>query len=157
MIKRAVAISALVGVLAFGLIGCGNSAATQKTSSAASVEPQQESASSDSYIFGEPEIVDVMNGSNTKSIGTSSIFYAPKKDCTLENLAKWCDEYVMKSGDNWCVVVYSDDQNRGVYANKTMVVVNVGLEQDENDGTYSMVDSENADRYIYDSKTKTLK
>ena len=158
MSMKTIAIVALGCILASGLVGCGNSSAS-KVSSAQSSEQISESSSEESHIstvFGDPQIVNVLSGSGSV-IGTSSVFHAPKSDCTKENLEKWCAEYVQDSTDNWCVIVYSDDSDHGVYANNGMVQVGVGLEKDDNDGSYMVSESDESTLYVYDQKTKTLK
>jgi len=163
MVNKIMALAIVAGILAFGLAGCGNSSASNVSSSseasAQSATQVSESSSAeiqDSTVFGDPQIVNVLSGSGSV-IGTCSIFHAPKSDCTKENLEKWCAEYVQDSTDNWCVIVYSDDSDHGVYANNGMLQVSVGLEKDDNDGSYMVSESDESTLYVYDQKTKTLK
>lgn len=112
-------------------------------------------ASGSAAVFGDPDIVNVTSGGGS-SIGTNAIFHAAKADCTLENLTTWYNEYVKNSADNWCVIVFTDDDAHGVYANAGMVQMGVGLDK-QTDGSYMLGDDSGATFYVYDSDASALK
>lgn len=157
MSKRAIAIVAavvVVAAIAFG--GSGNSGASSSGTVPANTSASSASASVEvATVFGDPEVVNVMNGTGDRSIGTSANFRAAKADCTPENLATWYGQYVKDSKDNWCVIVFTDDERHGVYANAGMVQVGVGLDE-QDDGSYMLCDDAGSTFYVYNSNTGEL-
>lgn len=138
---KAIALAVFAGILAFGFVGCGSSSVSKASSDSASpsqsVSQSSESVNAESQaltVFGVPEVVNQRSGSGSV-IGTCSNFYASKDDCTLKNLAKWYSEYVKTSGDNYCVIVYDEDDEYGIAASAGIIRTDVALEKDV-DGTY---------------------
>ena len=138
---KAIALAAFVGIVAFSFVGCGSSSASnassESASSSQSAAQSSKTVSAESQsltVFGVPEVVNQRSGSGSV-IGTCSNFYASKDDCTLKNLAKWYSEYVKTSGDNYCVIVYDEDDEYGIAASAGIVRTDVALEKDT-DGTY---------------------
>ena len=168
MFKKAIIVALLLCMLAICFAGCGNSSTKSPSASASSITAQISESSSNASrssgstpaqssetVFGAPDVVNVKSGSGSV-IGTSANFYASKAECTKENLATWCIEYVNNSKDNWCVIVFSDDPDHGVYANNGLIEIGVGLTKDESDGSYEISSEDNTTVYMYDSKANDL-
>jgi hypothetical protein len=165
-----VLIALSIAALAFCLVGCApsgktsSSSSTTSTSSSASVSSSTTSSETKSTpdqeiaVFGTPKIVDVVSGSESKTLGQCAIFNASSATCTPENLALWFKDYVKPNKHNWDVILYTDKKGYGVYTNASagMVQVDVKLES-SSDGSYSVADSSKATKYAYNSSTDTLK
>ena len=80
-------------------------------------------------VFGKPDLELVKSGSD-ETIGTVAVFYAPRDECTHENLDLWYEQYVKDSVDNWCVVKYSESPYHGVYALGDMMEIGVKFDRD---------------------------
>lgn len=87
--------------------------------------------------FKDAEIIDIMNGANTKSVGKTSVIKAKSTDVDDDYLLKWNKKHVQPNKFNWAVIVYTDkgDDNLGVYAADTMMLKDIRLSRQEN-GSY---------------------
>lgn len=87
--------------------------------------------------FKDAQIIDIMNGANTKSIGKTSVIKAKSTDVDDDYLLKWNKEHVQPNNFNWAVIVYTDkgDDNLGVYAANTLMIKDIRLSR-QADGTY---------------------
>ena len=87
--------------------------------------------------FNNAEIVEVMNGSNTNSIGKTSIIKCKSSDVTDEYLLDWNKNHIQANDFNWAVIVYTDKGNDdlGVYSTGNLIFKNIGLEK-KDDGSY---------------------
>lgn len=86
------------------------------------------------------EIVDVMNGSGTESIGQMSYRVFPEAEPTDEYLKEWANE-VKPLGHNWDVLIYeetlNDENPKGAYDSSNIIEKGVFFTKDE-DGSYSV-------------------
>ena len=87
--------------------------------------------------FKDAQIIDLMNGSNTKSVGKTSVIKAKSSDVTDDYLLKWNKKHVQPNDLNWAVIVYTDkgDDNLGVYAANAHMIKDIRLSRQE-DGSY---------------------
>ena len=113
-------------------------------------------ATTESHIYDNAEILDMMNGPGTEKIGTVTVVKANKADCTEDALYDWYVNYVKKNADsNYHVIVYNDVENKGVYS------IGFGLIQKDititpDNGTYRIGDDAGSTYYTVDETTKTL-
>ena len=94
----------------------------------------------DEINFKNAQIVDVMNGSNDKKIGESSVLRMNSEDVTDEFLVKWVENHVVPGNFNWAVIIYKDKgkDNFGVYSiGEEIITKDVGLTR-EIDGSYML-------------------
>lgn len=149
-----------IAVLVVALCGCSSSAAVPETAPTPApvdvVEPTSVDAGSDGpskatadTVFGYPEQFESASGSG-ETLGTVGVFSAPSSECTLENVEKWCNQYVRWGIDDWCVVKYSDKPGFGVYASGSIVEIGVELAPD-----YSLVDDSEAEFYVFSADDVT--
>lgn len=86
------------------------------------------------------EIVDVMNGSGTESIGQMSYKVVPEAEATDEYLKEWANE-VKPLEHNWDVLIYeetlNDENPKGAYDSSNIIEKGVFFTKDE-DGSYSV-------------------
>lgn len=97
----------------------------------------------DENNFKDAKIVDVMNGSNDKKIGESSVLKMNSEDVTDEFLVKWVENHVVPGNFNWAVIVYKDkgSDNFGVYSiGEGTITKDVGLTK-QSDGSYMLGNS----------------
>lgn len=111
-------------------------------------EPQE-------HIYDNAIIKDVMNGSQSEKIGEYSIIEIESDQVTEEILVDWYFNYVEKNDFNWCMILYTDKENEGVYAITGIINKDVKFNIDEY-GDYSLGDSTNGITYVPDSEN-TLK
>lgn len=116
----------LVMAMLFSVTACGNS------------EPEEKSASADGdgHIYSAAEVVDSLSGGGQK-IGEVSIVKIDSASVTDEALEDWYFNYVLKNDYDYCLIVYTDQQNIGVYAKHGWVEKDVPLEP-EQDGAYTL-------------------
>lgn len=107
------------------------------------------------HIYDDAIIKDVMNGFRSEKIGEYSIIEIKSDQVTEEILADWYFNYVVKNNFNWCMMLYTDRENEGVYAITGIINKDVKFNIDEY-GDYSLGDSANGITYIPDSES-TLK
>ena len=113
-------------------------------------------ATTESHIYDNAEILDMMNGTGTEKIGTVTVVKANKADCTGDALYDWYVNYVKKNADsNYHVIVYNDVENKGVYS------IGLGFIQKDititpDNGTYMTGDDAGSTYYTVDETTKTL-
>lgn len=123
---------------------------TEETTTTAepTTEPQE-------HIYDNAIIRDVMNGFRSEKIGEYSIIEIKSDQITEEILADWYFNYVEKNDFNWCMILYTDRENEGVYAIAGIINKDVKFNIDEY-GDYSLGDSTNGIIYVPDSEN-TLK
>ena len=103
----------------------------------------------ESHIYDSAQVVDMMNGFGTKVVGKTSVIKADSKEVTEEALNDWYFNYVEKNDFNVCVIVYTDQKGKGVYAANGHVERDTGLEEDTNSpGSYSWVYNKDAIVYV---------
>lgn len=106
------------------------------------------SDTTETHIYDNAEVLNVMNGSGTDIIGETSLVIADSNEITDEELNDWYFNYVVMNDFNWCVILYSDsDNNEGVYATHGYLQEGVIFSIDDTDGTYIIEDSSNAITY----------
>ncbi len=118
------------------------------TTAEPTTEPQE-------HIYDNAIIKDVMNGFRSEKIGEYSIIEIKSDQVTEEILVDWYFNYVEKNDFNWCMILYTDKENEGVYAITGIINKDVKFNIDEY-GDYSLGDSTNGITYIPDSEN-TLK
>ena len=114
-------------------------------------------ASSEGTIYENAEILDLMTGDGSKVNGSMSLVKASQADCTEEALADWYFNYVEKHSEcNYHIIVYSDNPEKGCYANGFgFIQKDISLIQ-EADGTYYTGDDAGVTYYEVNSDTKTI-
>lgn len=110
------------------MFGCSG-AQKQETQADRSEEPAAAQYEAPETVFGKPDLELVKSGSG-ETLGTVAVFYAPREECTHENLDLWYGQYVKDGVDNWCVVKYSDSPYYGVYALGDMMEIGVKFDRD---------------------------
>lgn len=115
-------------VMLFTLAACGSSASAEGSVSA------ETSESAEGHIYSDAEVVDSLSGGGQK-IGEVSIIRAASSDVTDEAIEDWFFNYVQKNDFDYCLIVYTDRENEGVYSSGSMVSKDVPLEE-ASDGTY---------------------
>ncbi|MCD7843582.1 MAG: hypothetical protein LUG17_03030 [Clostridiales bacterium] len=109
---------------------------------------EDQSDNTESHIYDDATVKDVMNGTHTEKLGEYSIVYIASDEATVENLTDWYYNYVEVNDYNWCMILYTDsDENKGVYGNTDIVEKDVFFEQDEY-GDYSLGDSSQETYYL---------
>lgn len=149
------------------IIGLGGNSSDTKTTT--QTEPVNDNAivvetevkddtptTTESHIYDNAEILDMMNGTGTEKIGTVTVVKANQADCTEEALYDWYVNYVKKNADsNYHVIVYNDVENKGVYSNGFgFIQKDITITPDN--GTYMTGDDAGSTYYIVDETTKTL-
>ena len=88
--------------------------------------------------FKNAQIIDLMNGSNTKSVGKTSVIKMKSTDVTDEYLVNWSKNHLQTGDYNWGVIVYTDkgDDDLGVYGTGDFILTDVQL-QPKDDGSYA--------------------
>lgn len=88
--------------------------------------------------FKNAQIIDIMNGSNTKVIGQTSVIKMKSEDVTDEFLINWSKNHLQTGDYNWGVIVYTDKGNDdlGVYGTGDFILTDVQL-QPKDDGSYA--------------------
>lgn len=101
----------------------------------------------ETHIYDDAEVIDVMNGYRTEKVGEMSLIRAESSDVTEEALADWYYNYVTENDFNYCLILYIDIENMGCYSISGMVEVNVTLE-DDGYGVYTVGDSSESILYL---------
>lgn len=110
----------------------------------------------ETHIYDDAEIMDIMNGSGTDTLGEFSLVIADSSEVTDEVLTDWYFNHIVANDYNWGVILYSDStDNEGVFANQSYLQKGVLLSQDDSDGTYVVSDSSNEILY-YPTNDETL-
>lgn len=105
---------------------------------------EESTTAEEKHIYDTAIIKPVMNGSRTEKIGEYSIIETDSSLITDESLADWYFNYVMNNDFNWCMILYTDKNNKeGVYSIEGVVEKNVVFDKDEF-GDYSLGDSSHA-------------
>ena len=88
--------------------------------------------------FKNAQIIDLMNGSKTDTIGKTSVIKMKSTDVTDEYLVNWSKNHLQKDGYNWGVIVYTDkgDDDLGIYGTGDFILTDVQL-QPKDDGSYA--------------------
>ena len=115
---------------------------TQEQTEPAKTEEESTTAE-ETHIYDTAIIKPVMNGSRTEEIGEYSIIELDSSLITDENLADWYFNYVLNNDFNWCMILYADKNNEGIYSIEGIVEKDVVFDKDEF-GDYSLGDSSNA-------------
>lgn len=98
------------------------------------------------HFYDNAEIKPVMNGDRSEKIGEYSVVSVLSDEMTEDSLEDWYFNYVAEHNYNWCMILYADKENFGVYAISGMVQVGVKFDVDEY-GDYSVGDSSGAKFY----------
>lgn len=98
------------------------------------------------HFYDNAEIKPVMNGDRSEKIGEYSVVSVLSDEMTEDALEDWYFNYVAEHNYNWCMILYADKENFGVYAISGMVQVDVKFDVDEY-GDYSVGDSSGAKFY----------
>lgn len=129
---------------------------TEETKPTQTTENEQEQIEEpQKHIYDDATIKDVMNGFRSEKIGEYSIIEIGSNQITEEVLADWYFNYVIKNDFNYCMILYTDKENEGVYAITGIINKNVSFSVDEY-GDYSLEDSSKCVTYI-PSEGETLK
>ena len=113
-------------------------------------------ASSESHIYDNAEILDMMNGTGTEKIGTVTVVMANQADCTEDALYDWYVNYVKQHSDsNYHVIVYNDVENKGVYSNG-LGFIQKDITITPDNGTYMTGDDAGSTYYTVDETAKKL-
>ncbi len=107
------------------------------------------------HIYNNAIIKDIMNGIRSEKIGEYSIIEIKSDQINEEIIADWYFNYVEKNDFNWNMILYTDRENEGIYANSGIINKDVTFDIDEY-GDYSLGDCSNCITYAPDSKN-TLK
>lgn len=113
-------------------------------------------ATAESHIYDNAEIIDMMNGTGTEKIGAVTVVRANQADCTEEALYDWYVNYVEQHSDsNFHVIVYNDVDNKGVYSNGFgFIQKDITITPDN--GTYMTGDDAGSTYYTVDKTAKKL-
>ncbi len=110
-------------------------------------EEVTEAVDTEKHIYDNAQVKPVMNGVRTEKIGEYSIIRIASEEATEEALADWYFNYVSQNNFNWCMILYTDKENIGVYANNGLVEKDLPFEEDEY-GDYSVGSSDNSTLYV---------
>ena len=113
-----------------------SSASTSSSVASSETEAKQQQPK-EPHIYDDAKSVDEMNGANTKAIGRVSVIMTTSDKVTKEALEDWYFNYVTQRPEfTYCVLVYTDTQDKGVYGARGSVNKDTDLEKNQ-DGTYS--------------------
>lgn len=101
----------------------------------------------ENHIYDNAIVKDVMNGFRTEKIGEYSVVEIESSQVTEENLEDWYFNYVEKNDFNWSIILYTDKENEGVYANAGTISRDVTFDIDEY-GDYSLGDCSKCITYV---------
>lgn len=107
------------------------------------------------HIYNNAIIKDVMNGIRSEKIGEYSIIEIKSNQINEEIIADWYFNFVEKNDFNWNMILYTDRENEGIYANSGIINKDVTFNIDEY-GDYSLGDCSNCITYAPDGEN-TLK
>lgn len=100
--------------------------------------------------------INVKNGNGTENIGKMLLTRAKSDEVTDDTLASWYYGLVDGKDYNWAVIVYMDQNGKGVYAANGLIERDVNLIKDEYD-TYALGDeTETTVYYTVTDDGKTL-
>jgi len=120
------------------------------------VEVKEVPVSTETHLYDNAEIRDVMNGSRDTKLGEMAVIKADSKDCTEEAIADIYYNFFKKNDFNWITLIYTDkNDNTGIYFNTSIIGVNDQFEVDEY-GDYSAVISPDEILYVPSGDGKTL-
>ena len=119
---------------------------TAKITTAATTEND----SSEQHFYDDAEIHDVMNGSGTEKIGEYSVVKIASDEFNDDMLNDWFFNYVQPNDFNYCLIIFKNIGNLGVYASGDMVIKDAGIEIDSA-GDYIYSSSENEILYSLSS------
>ncbi len=122
------------------------SSGSEDESNDSSSETNTESVT-ETHIYDDAEIKEIMNGSRTEKLGEYSLISVSSDEVTDDALTDWYFNYVEENDYNWCMILYTDkDNNMGVYATSGSVEKDVYFEQNDY-GDYSLSDSSESIMY----------
>lgn len=129
----------LVFVLLFSLSACGDEP-QYDYDSAETQEQEVDYPENENFYFGRGEIITPSGGSDVL------IEYAEPIDCTKEALASWYKQDVAGTDFAYAILVYDDEENRGVYAADGVISRDVVIE----DLSYTG-DTDKTDVFVYNN------
>lgn len=132
--KRSIVKLAVILIVFVILSACGD----------AKTDESQEPAPG--HFYDNAEIKPVMNGDRSEKLGEYSVASVLSEEMTEDALEDWYFNYVAEHNYNWCMILYADKKNSGVYAISGMVQVDVKFDVDEY-GDFSVGDSSGAKFY----------
>lgn len=111
----------------------------------------------ETHIYDNAEIRDVMNGFYTEKLGEYSLIKIDSSEVTTEALEDWYFNYVEENDFNWCMILYTDNQNNiGVFANNGIVEKNINFNIDEYGEYYCGAELPDTIYYFADTENKKL-
>lgn len=123
---------------------------TERELETVETEPVEETESK-KHIYDNAIVKNVMNGSRTEKIGEYSIIEIASNQVTEEILADWYFNYVEKNDFNWAMLLYTDKENKGVYAITGIINKDVTFDIDKY-GDYSVGDLSKCIAYTPDEE-----
>ena len=122
----------IIVVLVLGIIGAIGGDDEEGDAGSDSESTPETVQETESHIYDNAQVKDVMNGFRTEKIGEYSVIEMKSEDVTVEALTDWYFNYVKVNDFNWCMIIYTDKTDgSGVYAIKSMVEKGVIFEKDE--------------------------
>ncbi|MCM1172114.1 MAG: hypothetical protein NC393_08290 [Clostridium sp.] len=145
----------LTAIILFILIGVLSSPSDDETemtkgTTEITTEATTETISSEKHFYDDAEIHDVMNGTGTEKIGEYSVVKIRSDEFNDDMLNDWFFNYVQPNDYNYCLIIFSNIGNLGVYASGDMVIKDAGIETDSA-GDYIYTSSENEILYSLSS------
>lgn len=141
----------LTAIILFILIGVISSPSDKKDNTTETTEitteATTESVSLEQHFYDDAEIHDVMNGTGTEKIGEYSVVKIRSDEFNDDMLNDWFFNYVQPNDYNYCLIIFSNIGNLGVYASGDMVVKDAGIETDTS-GDYIYASNENETLYF---------
>lgn len=143
--------------------GTGNSSSSSTVPKPATIvdgsgaeENTEDTDTSESHIYDNAEVVDLMNGTGTEKIGTITVVKVNQADCTEGALYDWYVNYVKTNSDsNYHVIIYNDVANKGVYSNGFgFIQKDITITPDN--GSYMIGDDAGSTYYTVDESTQSL-
>ncbi len=143
--KKKIIVLLVCGVIAAGLIGCGNS--EEETEEAAESDAAEDAAEEEEYELiaefdeGEPIVCERLIDPDSEETEKYSILDIPQSEATMDYITDWYENYVIPEGHDWDVIVYSDrEDNLGVWADASSMSRDVYLIPDDASG-YTLGDN----------------
>lgn len=146
----------LILIILIAIFGSSSGDDEEDSEAADSAVTESSDTETESHIYGNAEIIDVMNGSGDSVVGQYSLITADSSDISLEVLEDWYFNYIKVTDYNWYVILYSDmTDNSGIYGISGFIEIGVLFEEDEY-GVYTIADSSTATAYCYPADDSTL-
>lgn len=160
--KKGCGIGCLTWIVLFIIIGIiassndNDESSTDTLTEITTESTANQTTASENHIYDTAEIRDIMNGSGTEKIGEYSIIEADSSDITDEILNDWYFNYVKSNNYNYCLIIYTNAPNTGVYASESMMIKDAGINNDFN-CDYVYTSSENETVYYISDDCTSLK